>query len=146
MAFARTKIQRPIRRPGALLDRPTLQQRLGEALLTRRLVLLCAAAGFGKTSALTRQCELLPQYLNKFREMTDSYQQQTFINPVLSVLEIASRRELAETAQELILLNAFKKRIMAQKQTVGGAIDVAVISRDTGFQWHARQDGERVYG
>ena len=61
MTFARTKIQRPIRRPGGLLDRPTLEQRLGEALLTRRLVLLCAAAGFGKTSALTRQCELLPQ-------------------------------------------------------------------------------------
>jgi hypothetical protein len=92
------------------------------------------------------QDELLPHYLNKFREMTESYQQQKFINPVLSVLEIASRTELAETARELILLNAFKKRIMAQKQTVGGAIDVAIISRDTGFQWYARQDGGRVYG
>jgi hypothetical protein len=92
------------------------------------------------------QSDLLPQYLSRFREMMDSYQQQTFINPVLSVLEIAARGELGETARELILLNAFKKRIMAQKQTVGGAIDVAVISRDAGFQWHARQDGERVYG
>jgi hypothetical protein len=30
---------------------------------------------------------------------------------------------------------------MAQKQTVGGAIDVAVISKDAGFQWFTRQDG-----
>ena len=61
MAFARTKIQRPRRRPGTQIDRPALERRLGEALLTHRLVLLCAAAGFGKTSALARQAELLPQ-------------------------------------------------------------------------------------
>jgi LuxR family maltose regulon positive regulatory protein len=60
MAFARTKIQRPTRRRGAHVNRPALEQRLGEALLTHRLVLLVAAAGFGKTSALARQCELLP--------------------------------------------------------------------------------------
>ena len=46
-----------------------------------------------------------------------------------------------ETARELVSLNVFKKRIMAQKQTVGGAIDVAVISRESGFQWQSRQDG-----
>jgi hypothetical protein len=30
---------------------------------------------------------------------------------------------------------------MAQKQTVGGAIDVAIISREGGFHWHSRQGG-----
>jgi LuxR family maltose regulon positive regulatory protein len=59
MAFARTKIQRPTPRR-AHLERPVLERRLGEALLTRRLVLLHAAAGFGKTSALARACERLP--------------------------------------------------------------------------------------
>jgi LuxR family transcriptional regulator, maltose regulon positive regulatory protein len=61
MAFARTKIQRPQRRPGTHIDRPALEQRVGQALLTQRLVLLCAAAGFGKTSVLARQAELLPE-------------------------------------------------------------------------------------
>jgi len=84
---------------------------------------------------------LLPQYVNAFRGMVGDYQQQTFINPVLRVLEIAGRDELAETARELVGLNVFKKRIMAQKQTVGGAIDVAVISREGGFQWYNRQQG-----
>lgn len=84
---------------------------------------------------------LVPQYLDAFRGMIGDYQQQAYINPVLRVLEIAARSELAETARELVSLNVFKKRIMAQKQTVGGAIDVAVISRDHGFQWFTRQDG-----
>ena len=48
---------------------------------------------------------------------------------------------MAETARELVSLNVFKKRIMAQKQTVGGAIDVAVISREGGFQWYNKQGG-----
>ncbi|HWA90824.1 MAG TPA: hypothetical protein VG889_12365 [Rhizomicrobium sp.] len=84
---------------------------------------------------------LVPQYLDAFRGMIGDYQQQAYINPVLRVLEIAARQELAETARELVSLNVFKKRIMAQKQTVGGAIDVAVISREGGFQWFTKQDG-----
>lgn len=87
------------------------------------------------------QEDLVPQYLDAFRGMIGDYQQQAYINPVLRVLEIAARQELAETAKELVSLNVFKKRIMAQKQTVGGAIDVAVISREGGFQWFTRQDG-----
>jgi hypothetical protein len=77
----------------------------------------------------------VPMYLEMFRGMMASYQQQAFINPVLRVLEIATRGDLADTARELVGLNVFKKRIMAQRETVGGEIAVAVISRDGGFQW-----------
>ncbi len=103
---------------------------------------------FGNVDASQREdvrrrfhADLVPQYFNAFRGMIGDYQQHAFINPVLRVLEIAARDELAETARELVSLNVFKKRIMAQKQTVGGAIDVAVISREGGFQWWNRQGG-----
>jgi hypothetical protein len=103
---------------------------------------------FGDTDAAKResirqqfQGQLVPQYFAALRGMMGEYQQNTFINPVLRVLEIAAKAELAETAKELVSLNVFKKRIMAQKQTVGGAIDVAVISRENGFQWWTRQSG-----
>lgn len=100
-------------------------------------------AGDARREELRRRFQegLIPQYLDAFRGMIGDYQQQAYINPVLRVLEIAARTELAETARELVSLNVFKKRIMAQKQTVGGAIDVAVISKDGGFQWFMRQGG-----
>jgi LuxR family maltose regulon positive regulatory protein len=60
LAFARTKIQPPRARPGALLPRPALQARLVQALQSQSLVLLAAAAGYGKTSALTQAIEQLP--------------------------------------------------------------------------------------
>jgi hypothetical protein len=87
------------------------------------------------------QAQILPKYFDTFHAMMGDYQQQTYVNPVLRVLEIAARLELAETARELVALNIFKKRIMAQHQTVGGAIDVAVISREDGFQWWTKQGG-----
>jgi len=87
------------------------------------------------------QRDFVPRYFEAFHRMISDYQQQVFINPILRVLEIAARDELAETARDLVSLNVFKKRITAQKQTVGGAIDVAVISRDGGFHWWSRQGG-----
>jgi hypothetical protein len=87
------------------------------------------------------QTQRVPQYVRRFHEMIGEYQQENYINPILSVLEISTRQDLAEVAHDLVALNIFKKRIMAQKQTVGGAIDVAIITRDGGFGWWKRQGG-----
>ena len=54
--FASTKIQPP-RLRSARIARPRLQARLRDALLQRRVVLLLAPAGFGKTCALAAQFE-----------------------------------------------------------------------------------------
>ena len=51
-SFALTKIQAPRPRAG-LVRRESLEQRMAEAALAKRLVLLAAPAGFGKTAALT---------------------------------------------------------------------------------------------
>lgn len=57
LRFAATKIQPP-RQWTARVPRPALDARIREALLTHRVVLLQAAAGFGKTSALAAQLAL----------------------------------------------------------------------------------------
>ena len=57
LRFAATKIQPP-RQWTARVERPQLDARIRQALLTHRVVLLQAAAGFGKTSALAAQLAL----------------------------------------------------------------------------------------
>ncbi|MFO1303274.1 MAG: LuxR C-terminal-related transcriptional regulator [Burkholderiales bacterium] len=59
MTFARTKIQPP--RPRAsFVERGSLHDRLAHALATRRVVLLCAPAGYGKTMLLAQEAARLP--------------------------------------------------------------------------------------
>jgi LuxR family maltose regulon positive regulatory protein len=59
MTFARTKIQPP--RPRAqFVERGQMQPRLAAALASQRLVLLCAPAGYGKTTALAHELARLP--------------------------------------------------------------------------------------
>jgi LuxR family maltose regulon positive regulatory protein len=60
MNVAGTKVQRPRLRPGLVMPRPALEQRLVRALDEQRLVLLCAPGGCGKTALLTRALEQLP--------------------------------------------------------------------------------------
>ncbi len=105
-------------------------------MLVNQVVDAIPAEAAARESVRNRfQGEVVPYYLDVFQNMIAEYQQRTFIAPVLRVLEVATRGELGETARELVSLNVFKKRITAQRETVGGAIDVAVISRDDGFQW-----------
>lgn len=59
MTFARTKIQAPQPR-AAFVERGAVQTRLHEALLQRRTVLLCAPAGYGKTTLLAHEIARLP--------------------------------------------------------------------------------------
>ncbi len=59
MSFARTKIQPP-RPRAAFVERAALRARLAQALATQRLVLLCAPAGYGKTTLLAQQLARLP--------------------------------------------------------------------------------------
>ncbi|MBC7995823.1 MAG: AAA family ATPase, partial [Rhizobacter sp.] len=58
--FALAKIQPPRPRT-SLVARPALEEALGHALMQQRLTLLLAPAGYGKTSALTRQIRQLPE-------------------------------------------------------------------------------------
>ena len=47
--------------------------------------------------------------------------------------------ELGAMAESLVNLTKFKRRVSRQQETVGGPIDVAVITRGDGFVWVKRK-------
>ena len=59
VSFPRTKLQPPKPR-AAFVDRGALERELADALATRRVVLLCAPAGYGKTMLLAHEVARLP--------------------------------------------------------------------------------------
>jgi hypothetical protein len=59
--------------------------------------------------------------------------------PVIDIVDTLPKDELAAMAEALVNLTKFRRRITPQKETVGGPIDVAVITRGDGFVWIKRK-------
>ena len=73
---------------------------------------------------------------------SDSLKQKISENrsPIEQTIEFLPKDELAHVAASLVNLNSFQKRMsIDQDETVGGPIDVAVISKGDGFVWIKRK-------
>jgi hypothetical protein len=61
------------------------------------------------------------------------------VQPIIEVVAALPKDELAAMAESLVNLTSFKRRVSKSAETVGGPIDVAVISRGDGFVWIRRK-------
>ncbi len=64
---------------------------------------------------------------------------QTHSRPVIEAVRFLQKDELAEMAESFVNLTSLKRRISLELETVGGPIDVAVISKGDGFIWIKRK-------
>ena len=58
---------------------------------------------------------------------------------IVQEIEFLPLKELAQVASTLVSLNSFQQRMSSETETVGGPIDVAVISKGDGFIWIERK-------
>jgi hypothetical protein len=72
--------------------------------------------------------------LREFFKAIDSYQYAMHTGPIYRAIGSLPKRELGETAASLIKLNSFQQKVMHSIETVGGPIDVAVITRNGGLE------------
>jgi hypothetical protein len=77
--------------------------------------------------------------LEEFDASWEQWEQKKFISPILDIVADLPKDELAAMAESLVNLTSFKRRISAEAETVGGPIDVAVISKGDGFVWIKRK-------
>lgn len=65
---------------------------------------------------------------------------QTHTKPLMDSVSLLDKQELATFAESLVMITALKMRMAVNAaETVGGPIEVAVISRDEGFVWIKRK-------
>jgi len=60
-------------------------------------------------------------------------------NQIMEMVASLPKDELGGMAESLVNLTKFKRRISRQQETVGGPIDVAVITKGDGFVWTKRK-------
>ncbi len=92
-----------------------------------------------KTKADDEFARHVEKYKSKISDNIKAILRERKINPLLSVIGILSKEELAELAESLVNLQALKHKMSLNIETVGGPIDVAIISKHDGFIWKKRK-------
>lgn len=77
--------------------------------------------------------------LKKFNDGLLKYRRDNYIDPIISTVASLPKDELAAMAESLVNLTSFKRRVSMDRETVGGPVDVAVISKGDGFVWIKRK-------
>lgn len=77
--------------------------------------------------------------LEAYRSDLHSHIQQVHVGPILDAVAALPKEELATMAETLVNLTSFKRRVTLDAETVGGPIDVAVISKGDGLIWIDRK-------
>lgn len=79
------------------------------------------------------------QVLDDHKKNMHNFKYQKHIEPLLSIVSLLPKTELAEMAESLVHLTSLKRRLSTDAESVGGPIDVAVISKGDGFIWIKRK-------
>jgi hypothetical protein len=74
----------------------------------------------------------------KLKTQLNNYRIFNF-TPIINVVTALPKSELASLAESLVNLTSLKKRVSMQSETVGGPVDVAIISKADGFVWIKRK-------
>lgn len=93
----------------------------------------------GDKEAIGKLVDLSKQVLRQFAMELDRYSKKYHIDPVLEAVAYLPKDELAAMAESLVNLTSFRRRVSLDVESVGGPVDVAVISKGDGFIWTKRK-------
>lgn len=81
----------------------------------------------------------IPGLVQSFAQKMTRYSRDRHISPIVNAVAVLPKDELAAMAESLVNLTSFKRKVSTDAETVGGQIDVAVISKGDGFIWIKRK-------
>lgn len=121
----------------------TLVRELVKVMIESPEEIIDGMPGVGKQRKEAYKEKVRPITMEAIRSMVRKlrdYRERKHLEPILQSIEFLPKNELAHVAASLVNLSSFQKRIsISEDETVGGPIDVAVISKGDGFVWIDRK-------
>lgn len=77
---------------------------------------------------------------NNLNTKIDKFSVKNYINPIIQSIGFLRKEDLIEFAESLINITSIKRKTNSELQSVGGPIDIAVITKHEGFIWIKRKD------
>lgn len=69
----------------------------------------------------------------------NTFIQENYVDKMLNTVAFLSKEDLAEMAESLVKMTSLKRHVTTALESVGGAVDVAVITKGDGFVWIKRK-------
>jgi len=91
------------------------------------------AKSAGEWDKLARKC------VEDFSEEARQARIRNYVLPLLDVIAVLPKDELAAVAEALVNITSLRRKVSMDAETVGGPIDVAVISKGDGLVWIHRK-------
>jgi hypothetical protein len=79
------------------------------------------------------------EIFNQVLSHVKQYQNEKYTGPIIDTIELMPKEEIATVAETLLNLASLKKRVTMDTESVGGPIDVAIISKNDGLIWIKRK-------
>lgn len=92
-----------------------------------------------KSVEMSRQKKDNALIVSEFMKEFIDYRHRLLINPLMRAVTSLPKEEMAVIAESLVELTALRRRLDSKLQSVGGPIDVAIISKGDGFIWLKRK-------
>lgn len=122
---------------------PKLQQlivQLTSQILTENIKQIASTVGkTDKSLAKSISTINVQPTLDLFNKNLKAVVDNNHVFPLINTIAILQKEDLAEVAENLIYLTSLIRRITPDKESVGGPIDVALVSKGDGFIWIKRK-------
>ncbi|WP_313020631.1 hypothetical protein [Atlantibacter hermannii] len=83
--------------------------------------------------------DLVNNTVSECDQRINTFVNENYVRKVVDMIRFLPKQDLAYMAESLVNLTAFKRKVSEDSETVGGPIDVAVISKADGFIWVKRK-------
>lgn len=81
----------------------------------------------------------IDSHVSIIKNKIDDYIQSNYIDKLLTTVAYLSKDDLADMAESLVRMTCLKRHVTTDAESVGGPVDVAVISKGDGFVWIKRK-------
>jgi len=93
--------------------------------------------------ALTDQINVaMTTVADEFIQRLEDYQWKKITGPLLEILDNMGKEDMAELAESLVNITSLKRKFTSSDsadESVGGPVDVAIITKGDGFIWMKRK-------
>ncbi|MCQ2159851.1 MAG: hypothetical protein MJY97_02030 [Bacteroidales bacterium] len=72
---------------------------------------------------------------SNYRDKAQEFIKANYVDGIIDAVDCFSVSEMAELAENLILMTGLQRHFSSSEESVGGPVNVAVITKSGGFQW-----------